>query len=70
MSLNEYFDNLVKEKERLLNENAVLKRALNKACEELASLSHECNMRKASPYAYDCDYIKEEEWREWCLKDE
>lgn len=70
MSLNEYFDNLVKEKERLLNENAVLKRALNKACEELASLSHECNMRKASPYAYDCDYTKEEEWREWCLKDE
>lgn len=59
-----------KKKERLANENAVLKRALDKACEELASLSYECNMRKASPYAYDCDYTKEEEWREWCLKDE
>ena len=70
MDLKKYFDNLVKEKERLLNENAILKRALDKACEELASLSHEFNMRKASPYAYDCDYTKEEEWREWCLKDE
>lgn len=47
-----------------------LEKAFNKACEELASLSYECNMRKASPYAYDCDYTKEEEWREWCLKDE
>lgn len=64
------YDELLEKKERLANENAVLKRALDKACEELASLSYECNMRKASPYAYDCDYTKEEEWREWCLKDE
>lgn len=70
MNLNEYFDKLLKEKERLSNENAVLKRALDKACEELASLSHECNMRQASPYAYGCDYTTEEEWKEWCMKDE
>ena len=70
MNLNEYFDKLLKEKERLSNENAVLKRALDKACEELASLSYECNMRKASPYAYDCDYTTAEEWKEWCMKDE
>lgn len=70
MVLKEYFDNLVKEKERLLNENAILKRALNKACEELASLSHECNMRKASPYAYDCDYTTAEEWKEWAMDNE
>ena len=70
MNLNEYFDKLLKEKERFSNENAVLKRALNKACEELASLSYECNMRKASPYAYDCDYTTAEEWKEWCMKDE
>ena len=68
MVLKEYFDNLVKEKERLLNENAILKRALDKACEELASLSYECNMRKASPYAYDCDYTTAEEWKEWCVQ--
>ena len=70
MNLNEYFDNLVEEKERLLNENTMLKRALDKACEELASLSHECNMRKVSPYAYDCDYTTAEEWREWVMKDD
>lgn len=70
MNLNEYFDKLLKEKERLSNENAILKRALYKACEELASLSYECNMRKGSPYAYDCDYTTAEEWKEWCMKDE
>ena len=70
MNLNEYFDNLVEEKGRLLNENVMLKRALDKACEELASLSHECNMRKASPYAYDCDYTTAEEWRERMMKDD
>ena len=63
MNLSEYSNNL-------LQENAVLKRALNKACEELASLSYECNMRKGSPYAYDCDYTTAEEWKEWCMKDE
>lgn len=63
-------NNLVEEKERLLNENAILKRALDIACEELGSLSYECNMRKAGPCAYDCDYTTAEEWKEWCMKDE
>lgn len=70
MSLSEYSNNLIEEKERLLNENVMFKKALNKACEELASLSYECNMMKASPYAYDCDYTTAEEWKEWCMKDE
>lgn len=41
MKMNEYLNNLLKEKERLLNENAMLKRALDRACEELGSLSYE-----------------------------
>ncbi len=48
----------------------MLEKALDKACEQLESLSYENNMMKASPYAYDCDYTKEEEWKEWCMKDE
>lgn len=64
-----YIDAL--EKRRTYTDNKILKygKALDKACEQLESLSYENNMMKASPYAYDCDYTKEEEWKEWCLKD-
>lgn len=48
----------------------IYEKALDKACEQLESLSYENNMMKASPYAYDCDYTNEEEWKEWCLKDD
>lgn len=47
----------------------IYEKALDKACEQLESLSYENNMMKASPYAYDCDYTNEEEWKEWCMKD-
>lgn len=56
--------------QKLIDENKRLEMALDKACEQLESLSYENNMMKASPYAYDCDYTKEEEWKDWCLEDD
>ena len=69
MKMNEYLNNLLKEKERLLDENTVLKRALDKACAELSSMDYKLKMHE-NPYAYTCDYTDEEEWKEWCMKDE
>lgn len=69
MKMNEYLNNLLKEKERLLNENADLKRALDKACAELSSMDYKLKMHE-NPYAYTCDYTDQEEWKEWCMKDE
>lgn len=63
MSLNKYFNNLVEENERLSNENAMLKRALDKACTELSSMDYKLKMHE-NPYAYTCDYTDEEEWKE------
>lgn len=44
-------------------------KALDKACEELSSMSYEINMKNSSPYAYGCDYTKEDEWKEWCMNE-
>lgn len=40
-----------------------LERALNRACEELESLDYRLKMRE-NPFAYDCDYTHEDEWKE------
>lgn len=69
MNLNEYFNNLVEEKERLLNENTMLKRALNKACAELSSMDYKLKMHE-NPYAYTCNYTDEEEWKKWAMDNE
>lgn len=67
MSMYEYFNNLVEEKERLSNENADLKRALDKICNRQAYLSC-CHGTVRS--GTKCKDEKEcaKCWKEWCLK--
>ena len=45
-----------------------LEKALDKACDELASMDYELGMSK-NPFAYDCDYKDSDEWKEWLMKD-
>lgn len=45
-----------------------LEKALDKACDELESLDYKLKMIEAGPYAYDCDYMKSEEWKKEFLK--
>lgn len=40
-----------------------LEKALDEACEELASMEYKLNMSK-DPLAYDCDYKDSDEWKE------
>lgn len=44
-----------------------LERALNRACEELASLDYRLKMHE-NHFVYDCDSKNEEQWKEWCMK--
>lgn len=66
--MRKHQDELIKECERLYDTNQRLERALDRACEELASLSYKINMME-NPMAYDAEYMKEEEWKEWCMEE-
>lgn len=62
--MNKICNNLVKSHidriQELIDEHKQLEKALDKACEELASLSYKINMME-NPMAYDAEYMKEEE---------
>lgn len=56
-------EEIVSELERV----ETLEEALDKACEELASMDYKLNMSK-NPLAYDCDYKNSDEWKDELLK--
>lgn len=76
MILIEYFNNLVEEKERLSNENAMLKRALDKACEVLSDCAMmQCGKcpkyKEQGEYLCDICYyetLNKDQWKKWCMK--
>lgn len=56
-------ESILSNSERIEN----LEKALDNACEELASMDYKLNMSN-NPLAYDCDYKSSEEWKKELLK--
>lgn len=68
LSASEY-DEILDFIKETIDEKYKYKKALNKACEQLSCMDWKIGMLE-NPNSYDCDYLSEDEWKEWCLSDE